>query len=178
MCIFGAQTKGYYCCIYEGFESSLQMLPEPTRHWTHLVRLFITLMLDTKNVKMDLEEPHLCLFCLDLVKATSETPAPVSQRPHHATHGLLLSSSKTCVVCQLITSLWDSFDSTLSRHGLSLETLETSQLEYPLKITMQDTHREKSGVCWAFFRANLTITNTVFEFVSYFTVTTCSPEGT
>lgn len=126
---------------------------------------------------MDLEGTDLCPFCSDLIKATNDTQAHYSQRPHHPTYGLLLSSSKTCIVCQLIASQWDPSSSTLIRHGLSQEVLESSQQGYPVALTVEETRRSQSGVCWAFLKAKLETTNTPLSFISYFTVTACSSGG-
>jgi len=126
---------------------------------------------------MDTKETDLCIFCSDLVRATNDTPAHPSQRHHHATYGLLLSSSKTCTACQLIASLWGQLRPTLTRHGLSYETIENSQEGYRVEITMKENRRMQSGVCWAFLRASLASTDTALTFISYFTITACLSSG-
>jgi len=123
---------------------------------------------------MDLGKIDLCIFCSGLIKATNDTLSLPSQHPHHPTYGSLLSSSKTCVVCQIITSLWDHFSSALNRHGVSNKTIEH---ESPVKITTQAARRMHSGVSWAILEASLTSTNTPLIGVSYFTLVVCPSGG-
>jgi len=131
------------------------------------------------------DEIDVCRFCADIIKATHDattdsdpSPQPPSaQRPqaHHSTYGLLLSLSKTCLVCRLIVSLWPFLASELTKRGLSPEALEPIQRAYQLTITINETRRAQNGVRWAFLEANLESTETAFPFGSHFTVTTCSP---
>ncbi|KAK0740320.1 heterokaryon incompatibility protein-domain-containing protein [Schizothecium vesticola] len=122
---------------------------------------------------MDIEETDLCVFCSDLIKATNDSPAHPSQRHHHATYGSLLSSSKSCIACQLIVSLWSHLSPSLISHGLSYETFKNSQEGYRVEVIMKENRRMQSGVCWVFLQASLASTDTDFRFISYFTITTC-----
>ena len=127
---------------------------------------------------MDTKETGLCIFCSELIKATNNTPAYPSQRPHYeTTYGLLLSSSKTCTACQLIASLWGQISPTLIRHGLSYETFEKNHGSYPVEITMKENRRMQSGLRWAFFQAGVESPDAAFTFMSYFTITACLSGG-
>ena len=130
---------------------------------------------------MDGKEIDICSLCSQLIKAPTDAATAPSNRKldHHATYGALILSSDKCPVCRMLASLlWSGAESTLRRHGVSDEDIKIHKPGYTLAFELrQSAPRMPSGISWAFWEATLRANNTVFSFVSHFTVLACGEGG-
>ena len=121
------------------------------------------------------ETIDLCSFCLGLVEFRA-APLPL-QMPHHSHFGVLLSSSKTCRLCQTIASLWVFEEDDLTRFSSDVNPSNNTREAWSLSVTVTGARLMPSGVHWTFVQVIFESNNTPLNVMSDFTIVSCRDEG-